>query len=179
MAWLEDDSAEGYYILTTAGKEKIFASTNSSYLFFCMSNLKSIENIELLDTSKVTNMEGMFLQCISLEELDLNKLDTGKVTNMYRIFGNCEKLKKLNLSSFDTSSVTSMTAMFDFCYNLTISIDITNKNMQSFANMFGDAATKSPAQITVNYTSETSSLVDSMIATKSSNSNVVKGVQID
>ena len=37
------------------------------------------------------------------------------------------------------------------------------------------AATSTGAQITVNYTKDTSSLVDSMIETKSSNSNVVKG----
>jgi hypothetical protein len=41
--------------------------------------------------------------------------------------------------------------------------------------MFGNAATVSGAKITVDYTSETSDLVDSMIATKSTNSNVVKG----
>lgn len=35
------------------------------------------------------------------------------------------------------------------------------------------------AQITVNYTSETSNLVDKMIKTKSSNSNEVKGIQVD
>lgn len=35
------------------------------------------------------------------------------------------------------------------------------------------------AQIMVNYTSETSNLVDKMIKTKSSNSNVVKGIQVD
>ena len=45
--------------------------------------------------------------------------------------------------------------------------------------VFYDVATKSGSKITVNYTSATSSLVDKMIATKSSNSNVVKGVQVD
>ena len=45
--------------------------------------------------------------------------------------------------------------------------------------MFLNAATKPGAIITVNYTSSSlSPLVDRMIATKSSNSNVVKGNQI-
>ena len=41
--------------------------------------------------------------------------------------------------------------------------------------MFTNAATDSNAQITVNYTNDNSTLVDQMIATKSVNSNVVKG----
>jgi hypothetical protein len=56
------------------------------------------------------------------------------------------------------------------------SITIKNPNTTSYSNMFGSVATKTGSQITVNYTSATSSLVDQMIATKSSNSNVVKGV---
>ena len=45
--------------------------------------------------------------------------------------------------------------------------------------MFYGVATKSGSQFTVNYTSETSDLVDKMIATKVDTSNVVKGVQVD
>jgi len=41
--------------------------------------------------------------------------------------------------------------------------------------MFIYAATTDGALIKLNYTQETSDLVDKMIATKSSNSNVVKG----
>ena len=53
-----------------------------------------------------------------------------------------------------------------------------NTGTTSYSNMFSNAATDPNAKITVNYTSATSSLVDSMSATKASNSNVVKGNQI-
>ena len=53
-----------------------------------------------------------------------------------------------------------------------------NANVTNYGYMFSRAATDPNAKITVNYTSATSSLVDSMIATKASNSNVVKGNQI-
>ena len=46
------------------------------------------------------------------------------------------------------------------------------------SNMFKNAATATGSGITVNYTSETSSLVENMIATKSTGSNVVKGILI-
>jgi hypothetical protein len=45
--------------------------------------------------------------------------------------------------------------------------------------MFESVATKDGSQIIVNYTSQTSDLVDLMIATKSPDSNVIKGTQVD
>ena len=48
----------------------------------------------------------------------------------------------------------------------------------SYGNMFNNAATAEGAGITVNYIADASTLVDNMIATKSSSSNVVKGSQI-
>ena len=57
--------------------------------------------------------------------------------------------------------------------NLVTSITIRNPNVTSYSGMFYDVATESGSQFTVNYTSETSDLVDQMIATKSTNSNVV------
>lgn len=53
-----------------------------------------------------------------------------------------------------------------------------NVGITNYAQMFSNTATGPNAKIIVNYTSATSSLVDSMIATKSSNSNVAKGNQI-
>ena len=89
----------------------------------------------------------------------------------------------LDVSNFDTSNVTNMGNMFNgTVYNSTkfiTSITIKNPKTTSYSSMFKDVATKNGSQITVNYTSETSELVDKMIATKSSNSNVVKGIQVD
>ena len=53
-----------------------------------------------------------------------------------------------------------------------------NAGITSYTQMFIGAATDSNAQITVNYIAAASTLVDSMIATKSSNSNVVKGTEL-
>ena len=67
--------------------------------------------------------------------------------------------------------------MFYKCNKLTTTINIMNASITSsnYSYMFNNAATDSNALITVNYIADASSLVDSMIATKSSNSNVVKG----
>ena len=91
----------------------------------------------------------------------------------------------LDLSNFDTSKVTNMSYMFrETGYNSTnfnTSITIKNPNIYShnYNAMFKDVATQPGSKIIVNYTSETEALVDKMIATKSANSNVVKGWNVD
>ena len=72
------------------------------------------------DTSKVTNMTGMFYRCSSLEELDLSNFDTSKVSTMKLLFFECSSLKNLNLSHFNTSNVENMDSMFNGCSSLKI-----------------------------------------------------------
>ena len=163
----------------------------------------SLTNLELnnFNTSNVTNMKNMFNKCLSLANLELNNFSTLNVTNMAYMFNGCSSLTSLDISSFNTASVTNMMCMFQNCSSLAIlelgtfntinvsdmgwmfhgcsklttTINIKNAGTTTCTYMFSSAATASGAKITVNYTSATSSLVDSMIATKSSNSNVVKG----
>ena len=91
------------------------------------------------------------------------------------MFQNCSSLAILKLGTFNTINVSNMGWMFYNCSKLTTTINIMSANTTDYTYMFYGAATDSGAKITVNYTSATSSLVDSMIATKSSSSNVVKG----
>ena len=84
----------------------------ASNLFDGFTNLNVIENLDLLDTSNVTNMNAMFQGCSSLTSLDLSNFDTSNVTNMQRMFFRCKKLTTLDLSSFNTASVSNMAEMF-------------------------------------------------------------------
>ena len=139
------------------------------------------------DTSKVANMSSMFLSTgysSTIFTLDLgDKFNTSEVTNMRNMFsktGYSSTVFTLDLGDkFYTSKVTDMSSMFsDTGYSstkLNISITIKNPNTTRYTSMFNNVATKTGSKITVNYTSETSDLVDKMIATKSSTSNVVKG----
>ena len=56
---------------------------------------------------------------------------------------------------------------------------IKNPNISNYSGMFSSVAIQPGSKITVNYTSETEALVDQMIATKSPESNVVKGKLVD
>ena len=156
--------------------------TDMRDMFSYCSSLKSLD-LSSFNTSKVTVMTWMFHNCSSLTSLDLSNFNTSNVTEMTAMFNACSSLIELDLSSFDTSNVTTYGnslkgGFFANCTNLTTTINIMNANVTSYYNMFANAATASGAKITVNYIADASTLVDSMIATKSSNSNVVKGSQI-
>lgn len=99
--------------------------------------IKEIRGIELLDTSKTTNFQGMFKQYSQESPLDLSTFDTRNATNMSYMFQS-GKMTELNLSSFNTDKVTNMSNMFQNTVNLN-SLDLTNfntKSVTSMSNMF-------------------------------------------
>ncbi len=102
--------------------------------FFNFVDLKTIEGIENLNTSNVTNMSLFFYGCKSLTTLNLSKFDTSNVTDMLGMFNECRNLILLDISNFDTSKVTDMGSMFDFCMRLT-ALDLSNFNMSNVTDM--------------------------------------------
>ena len=171
------------YNLYIVSEAQIFAPNDCSYIFSFyegdlfrhISYLISIDFNNNFNTSNVTDMTYMFYLCTSLTSLDLNNFNMVNVTEMNGMFSGCSSLTSLDLSSFNTPSATNMKWMFEECSSLTTTINIEEKNIASYSDMLKDAAINSGTQITVNYVAEASTLVDNMIATKSSNSNVVKG----
>lgn len=91
-------------------------------------------NSQLIDTSNITSMEGMFLWCDKIKELDLYNWNVSNVTNMYQLFGGCPSLKKLNVSNWDTSKVVNMGNMFSTCGFS--ELDISNWNTSKVKNMW-------------------------------------------
>ena len=127
----EDNTTNTLYIQSD---KEIFANYTCYHLFADFTVLKAIENIELLNTSTVTNMGEMFAGCKKVTNLNLSNFNTSKVTNMANMFNNCNSLTSLDISSFDTSNVTDMKAMFQFCKALT-SLDLHNFNTSKVTNM--------------------------------------------
>lgn len=81
-------------------------------------NLKSIEGIELLDTSSVTDMACMFYDCSSLVSINLSHFDTSSVEDMSGMFKGCSSISSLDVSRFDISKALSLTDMFCRCSSL-------------------------------------------------------------
>ena len=95
-----------------------YRPTSTSRWFYRLTNLTTIEGLEHLNTSEITEMEGMFEKCYAITTLDLSNFDTSKVENMSGMFRLCKSLTNLDVSSFDVSAVEDMTFMFDGCESL-------------------------------------------------------------
>ena len=104
-----------------------FASARplSTYKWFDnMPNLRTIQGLNYLNTSEVTNMAWMFSNCKYLTSIDVSQFNTAKVTNMSGMFSGCTGLTSLDVCNFNTAKVTDMSQMFGNSYLLkTIYVD--------------------------------------------------------
>ena len=129
LAWMDNGD------LYVAADGAIAPNSNASCLFQEFVNLKTIDFGNCFDTSSVTDMSAMFIDCTSLTSLDLSDFDTSSVTDMSAMFDHCTDLTSLDLSGFDTSSVTKMGAMFQKCASLT-SLDVSSFDTSNVTDMF-------------------------------------------
>ena len=144
VGWIDGDT---YKVSTQEKGQKVIFNEDCSKMFyggrFCCDNIELSKRSELemkevyfnnVDTSHVTNMRFMFMDCKQLLKLDLSNFDTSYVTSMWNMFSGCENLKELNLSNFDTSNVTDMAGMFERCENLK-ELDLSNFNTSNVISM--------------------------------------------
>ena len=109
--------------------------TNTSYWFYNLRDMRSIENLEYLNTSEVTDMSYMFRDCSSLSYLDLDTFDTGKVTDMRSMFAGCTGLESLGTGGFDTHNVTDMSSMFACCRSIMGSMGVSGFDTSNVTDM--------------------------------------------
>lgn len=83
-------------------------------------NCKSLEALDLstFNTYGIRRMGNMFDGCTSLRSVNLSSFDTSTVTEMSSMFKGCRSLKNVDVSNFDTGNVTTMQGMFDGCSSL-------------------------------------------------------------
>ena len=148
-AWVEDKQTVAAIINNLGNgtiKHIVFDKSFSTYtptslssFFENLTTLKTITGLEYLNTEKVTDMNGMFYNCLKLTSLDVTHFNTAKVTNMRYMFGSCSSLTSLDVTHFNTAKVTDMGYMFYNCSSLTTiyasSKFITPQVSKSF-NMF-------------------------------------------
>ena len=101
--------------------------------FYNCRDLTTIEGIEYLNTTNVTNMSDMFNACHSLKTLNVSNFDTKNVTDMSGMFSSCFALRTLDLSNFNTQNVTDMNCMFCDCPLTTL--DLSSFNTQNVTDM--------------------------------------------
>ena len=86
-------------------------TTNLSYIY---SNNKYVLFFPLVDTSKLTNLNGAFSYSV-LQHIE--KIDTSKVTNMTQTFDTCASL--IDVPAFEIPSMTSTNSMYNCFHNCT------------------------------------------------------------
>ena len=108
--------------------------TSTAYWFYGFTDLTTIEGLEYLNTSNVTDMKGMFGHCYQMTSIDVSHFDTSNVTDMSAMFNMCYNLASIDVSHFNTSNVTNMESMFNYCKKLTI-LDLSSFNTGNVTNM--------------------------------------------
>ena len=99
-------------------------------------NISSISGLNLLDTSEVVDMAGIFTNC-GCVSLNLSSWDTAKVKNMDSMFCGCQKLISIDLTGWDTSNVEDMSHMFDGSSKLATIKGISEWNTSKVKNISG------------------------------------------
>ena len=171
-----DSSTNTIYYYSEASV--LYLNSSSNLMFYHMRSLTDIRGLSELNTSRMVLMSGMFEYSEHLTNISpLSNWDTSHVTHMGGLFAFCSSLESIDaISNWDTSSVTSISYIFRNCPKMSGTIQILG-NPTEYTNVFRNTATASGAQITVKYGSSTSN-IDAIIATKTSDSNVVKGTQV-
>lgn len=135
--------------------------------------LTTINNISKFVTTKVTDMYGLFSGCPALTSLDLSTWNTSNVTTMFGAFRSCSNLATLNISTWNTAKVVNTSQMFNGCAKLSGSLTIMTAVTTSYASMFTGCSTASGSKFILSYANAAvKTLVQNMVKTKSTNSNV-------
>ncbi len=143
--------------------------------FYGCRNLRSFENIQNLNTSKVVSMKNLFSGCESLTSLDLSNFNTSHVKYMDNMFANCYSLTELK-NNFNLKKVYSAAGIINGSSQIKTEFTITN-NFNRLKTAFSGGATADNASVVFNYTADAGSVVDAIIAQKAANQKFTKGVQ--
>ena len=149
------------------------------------SSVFDIGDLSNWDISKVTTLYKMFkfagYNATIWNIGDLSNWDTSKVTNMSEMFDSAgQNAITLNIGTLNVYA-TNIYRMFYGNKSVNGILNIysnPSSGSSGYNRAFTNSATEPGSGITVNYSSTTTN-IDAIIATKSSNSNVVKGVQLD
>ena len=77
----------------------------------------NIYNLNFIDTSKITDMSNLFMNCEY--DIDVSNWDVSNVKYMYFMFGHCKQFN-CDLSRWNTSKAKATLNMFDECDKMTI-----------------------------------------------------------
>lgn len=145
-----------------------------SNMFSGCTKLTTLTNISGFNTSRVTDMYGVFDGCSSLTSLNLSSWNVSSVTTTQNMFNGCTNLSSIQISRWDFNKLINTTSMFNGCTKLSFNMIILYPLVTQYANMFTNCSTVSPAKFILGYSGTSlKQLATNMVATKSVTSNVL------
>ena len=112
--------------------------TDMNNMFNKYTSLQNLD-VSVWDVSNVKYMNGMFFGCTSLKSLDVRGWDVSNVEYMNGMFSDCESLETLDISGWDVSNVTNMKYMFYGCKSLHTDIRKWKIRTNNIDNMYYNA----------------------------------------
>ena len=114
---------------------------NMSNLFNGCKNLTSVNFSETINSTNLTDIDGMFEGCESLEDPKIEYFDFRKVKKMNRLFKGCKKLNHVEFNpNFQIEYVEDLSFVFDGCENLT-EVNLTQfqfEYVEDMSNLFNN-----------------------------------------
>ena len=114
-----------------------FDTSSVTDMYAMFSQCRKLETVDLsgFDTSNVIKFNRMFHSCYKLKAADLSSFSsTGLNASFADMFVNCISLETVDMSNIDTSNVTNMSWMFYYCRYLTEIKGVENWNIQGLVN---------------------------------------------
>ena len=152
--WEATDSFQGWYAnqnITDVVFDESFKNArpnSTSHWFQELSQLTNIYNWENLNTSNVSDMSCMFMNCNNLSSVNIGYFNTSKVRSMAYMFGYCGNLQYIDESReiwtdeeqeyLLSERLTNMQGMFAGCSNLSYAPlwDFANLVVTDMSHMF-------------------------------------------
>ena len=117
---------------------KLIINGKKENLVDCYNLKKGTNDIQIIITKDLTNLEYMFYECETLENLEgLKYLNTKKVKNFSYMFFGCGKLSNIyGLQNWDVSKGENFEWMFCGCYSLSDINPLKNWDVSNVKNFY-------------------------------------------
>lgn len=112
------------------------APVDMSNWFANLKNLREVKSANIIDTSHVKALTGLFRGCEKIKRVDVSSWNTSVVENMALVFSGCSSLQSIDVSGWDTSAVNMMAGIFSKCSSIE-SLDVSSWNVAAVKDIEG------------------------------------------
>lgn len=177
---LMDDMFEDCVKLTTiVGLTELNVSSVIDFSYFLANTaISGVLDFSSYVTIQVKYFTGMFMNCKELLGLVLNTdfRFNNCIATDYMFYG-CINIISIDTTLIGTFNIKHIDYMYYNCHKYNGTVYLRSTVVETYESCFEGCATVPPSQVKVNY-NRSNTIIDDIIATKSSNSNVIKGNRV-